>query len=122
MMGKSKRFSRRSMLRGSLVLTSGAVLAACGATPAATTAPVAEATATAAPAAEATATVVATAEAAATTAPTAAAGEKVIIRWQDWGVYESQMDLIKELVAEKIPTSSSNQKSPPSSSRRRYWR
>ena len=67
--------SRRTLLKGAGVSAAAAVLAACGATPAATTAPVAEATAAGG---EAAATTAPAAEATATTAPAAAGARQQV--------------------------------------------
>jgi multiple sugar transport system substrate-binding protein len=82
-MTANKRFSRRDFLKLSAVVASGATLAACGAQPTATTAPVAQPAATTAPVAQPAATTAPVAQATATTAPPVT--EVIKIRSSIWG-------------------------------------
>jgi maltose-binding protein MalE len=87
---KSKKISRRSLLRASLMGTAGAALAACVPAPAAPAAPAA------APAAPAAADPAKPAAAAPTDAPAPAAAGTVVY-WPCWGNVEPAMKAISEL-------------------------
>ena len=89
---RQSRSSRRAFLMSSAVGFAGALLAACGATPAPTATTATEAEATQAPAAEATAT----------SAPAATEG-KVEIRWLDWSDQDDIINAAIERLKETHP-------------------
>lgn len=85
-MSSNGAVSRRALLKGSAMLLGGALVAACGATPAPGAPAGTQTEATTAP-----------------EAPTAATGEKTTVRWQDWPDWEPNLDKIMAEIEQQLP-------------------